>query len=349
MTGIALEGGGAKGSYQVGAIIALLNNGVKPDMVAGTSIGAVNAALIAQGDVDKMIKIWLSSTTDLFGIDSNLIIKLKDHKFGFADIVKTISDLIIILNNKGIDTTDILNTINEYIDEKKVRKSKIKFGLVTVRLKGLSPLELTIDDIPEGKLNEYILASCYLPIFTFKKIIDDNYYLDGGFYNNLPITLLENNGCNKIYSIRIKGIGFKQKKINAETEIIEIKPKKNLGSMLIFDQESNIRHMKMGYYDALKVVRNLDGYYYCFYNKKETYYNRIVRKVDIDIINNLKKKFNVESNKEVVIKSVEYLMKKNKIDYLMLYNIKKQIKYLKKHNLVTRGLFKEFIYSCKLI
>lgn len=348
MTGIALEGGGAKGSYQVGAIIALLNNGIKPQMVAGTSIGAVNAALIAQGDVEKMIKIWLSCTTDLFGIDSNLIIKLKDHKFGFTDIVKTISDLIVILNNKGIDTSDILDIINEYIDEKKVRKSKIKFGLVTIRVKGLSPLELTIDDIPEGKLSEYILASCYLPIFSFKKIIDDNYYLDGGFYNNLPITLLENNGCDKIYSIRIKGIGFKQKKIKKETKIIEIKPKKNLGSMLIFDQDSNIKHMKMGYYDALKVVRNLDGYYYCFYRKREKFYNRIVRSVDKDIINRLKKRFNVESNKEVVIKSVEYLMKKQKIDYLRLFNIKQQIRYLKKHNLVTRGLFKEFIYSCKM-
>lgn len=348
MVGIALEGGGAKGSYQVGAIIALLNNGIKPSMVAGTSIGAVNAALVVQGDIDVMVNVWLNSTTDLFGIDSNLINKYKDHKFKYTDLKKSISDIKEILNNKGIDTTKILHTLNEHINEDKIRKSKIKYGLVTVKLKGLSPLELTIDEIPKGKLSEYILASCYLPIFSFKKIIDDNYYLDGGFYNNLPITLLEKNGCNKIYTIKVGGIGFSQKKINQDTEIIEIKPKRSLGSIIIFDCDSNVRNMKTGYYDALKAVKNLDGYSYYFYEKNDFYYNRMVRKIDKDLINRLKSRFNVHSNKALVIKSVEYLMKKNEIDNLELYNIKKQIRYLKKHNLVTKGLLKEFIYSCKM-
>ncbi|MDD4706147.1 MAG: patatin-like phospholipase family protein [Bacilli bacterium] len=348
MIGVALEGGGAKGSYQVGAMIALLKNGIKPSMVAGTSIGSVNAALVVQGDIDTMVNVWLNSTTDLFGIDSNLVSKYKDHKLKYLDLKKSISDIKVILNNKGIDTTKILNTLNEHIDEDKIRKSKIKYGLVTVKLKGLSPLELSIDEIPKGKLSEYILASCYLPIFSFKKIIDDNYYLDGGFYNNLPITLLEKNGCNKIYTIKVRGIGLSQKKAKNETEIIEIKPKNSLGSMIIFDRDSNIRNMKMGYYDALKVVKNLDGNNYYFYKKSDFYYNRIIRKIDKDLLNRLKSKFNVQSNKALVIKIVEYLMKKNELDSLALYNIKKQIRYLKSHNLVTKGLLKEFIYSCKM-
>ncbi len=348
MVGFALEGGGAKGSYQVGAIIALLNNGIKPYMVAGTSIGAINAALVAQGDIDTMVNVWLNSTTDLLGIDSNLISKIKEHNFKLTDLKKTIIDIKEILYNKGVDTSNILDALNQNIDEEKLRNSKIKYGLVTVKLKGLKPLELSIDEIPKGKLSEYILASCYLPIFSFKKIIDDNYYLDGGFYNNLPITLLEKHGCNKIYSIKIKGIGFSQKKTNQDTEIIEIKPNNSLGSMIIFDQNSNIRNMKLGYYDALKVIKNLDGYNYYFYKKSDFYYNLIVRKINKDLLKRLKNQYNVQSNKAVIIKIVEYLMKKNKIDNLELYNIKKQIKYLKKHDLVNKGLLKEFVYSCKM-
>lgn len=348
MVGIALEGGGAKGAYQVGAIKALFNNGIKPSMVAGTSIGAINAALIVQGDTSKMVNLWLNTKTDIFGIDSELIEKIKNNKLNLENIKESIENFKQILNNKGIDTTEILKVIEENIDEKKVRKSKIKLGLVTFKVKGFQPLEITIDDIPEGKLSEYLLASCYLPIFSFKKIIDDNYYLDGGVYNNLPISLLEKSGCNKIYTIRLNSIGYFKKKLKKETEVIEIKPKSNLGSMIIFDEESNIKHMKLGYYDTLRVIKNLDGYNYYFYHRPIRYYDKIIRKLDNEVLTRLKKRFRTNNNKALVLKTLEYLMKKYEIDSLRLYNVKKEIRYLKKHNLVQDKLYKSFIDACKL-
>ena len=56
MIGFALEGGGAKGAYQAGAYIALVTNGIKPKIIAGTSIGSLNAALMAQGDIKKSLQ-----------------------------------------------------------------------------------------------------------------------------------------------------------------------------------------------------------------------------------------------------------------------------------------------------
>ncbi len=346
MTGIALEGGGAKGSYQVGVMLALIDNGIKPDMVAGTSIGAVNAALLCQGDRKKMINLWTETTTDLFGIDSLLVDKIKTKEFKFNDFFSVYENLKQIFTNKGIDTDHILDVINDNIDEEKVRNSKIKFGLVTLKLKGLEPLELTIDDIPEGKLSEYILASCYLPVFSFKKIIDDNFYLDGGFYNNLPITLLEKEGCNKIYSVRVKGVGRIKKQSNIDTEIIEIKPRKGLGSMLIFDKDSNTKHMRIGYLDALRVIKNLDGTKYYFKNKKESYYTRIISKQNKETLNKLRLRFKHKDDKELVIKIIEHLMKKYDFEELKIYNVKKVIKRLKK--LVTNKLYKDFIYNARL-
>ncbi len=348
MIGIALEGGGAKGAYQVGVLLSFIDNGMKPNMVAGTSIGAVNAALLCQGNRKKMIDIWTKTTTDIFGINSTLIDKIKNSEFKFNDFFSVYENLKQILTNKGIDTDHILEVIKENIDEKKVRKSKIKFGLVTIKVKGLTPLELTIDDIPEGMLAEYILASCYLPVFSFKKIIDDNYYLDGGFYNNLPVTLLEKNGCKKIYCIRVKGIGITKKQINTNTEIIEIKPRKGLGSMLIFDEESNTKHMKIGYLDGLRVVKNLDGYRYYFKNKKESYYTRIISKQNKKTLSRLKLRFRHKNDKELVIKLIEHLMKKYDFEELKVYNIKKVIKTLRKHNLVTNDLYKDFIKNARL-
>ena len=68
--GIILEGGGVKGAYQVGALKALQEINFEISGYAGTSIGALNAALIAQGDYKKMINLWKDvSMNELIGID----------------------------------------------------------------------------------------------------------------------------------------------------------------------------------------------------------------------------------------------------------------------------------------
>ncbi|MFA6778098.1 MAG: hypothetical protein WCR80_06675, partial [Bacilli bacterium] len=146
-----------------------------------------------------------------------------------------------------------------------------------------------------------------------------------------------------------KGIGLQQKTVNKETEIIEIKPKRSLGSMIIFDKESNTEHLKMGYYDALKVVRNLDGKYYYFYNKNDKYYERLIRKVDKDILSRLEIKYKTNDSKKLVIKIIEYLFKKFDYEEFNIYNIKKEIRYMRKHNLVIDSLYKSFIDNCKML
>ena len=56
--GLILAGGGAKGAYQIGAWKALIELGIQIEAIAGTSIGAINGAFIAQGDFDKALTVW---------------------------------------------------------------------------------------------------------------------------------------------------------------------------------------------------------------------------------------------------------------------------------------------------
>lgn len=348
MLGIALEGGGAKGAYQAGAYIALKKRHVKPAIIAGTSIGSVNAALMVQGDLKKLVNLWLTTTTDIFGINNELAEKIKNKNLKITDIELGINNIKKILNNKGIDTTKFLNLLKKSIDEDKIRKSKIKLGLNTVKLDGLKPLELTIDDIPKGKLAEYILASCYLPLFNYKPIIDNNYYLDGGFYNNIPLSLVEHYGCDTIYSIRIKGIGVSHNKLKKETKVIEITPNENLGSIIIFDKKSNIHNMKLGYYDALKVLDNLDGKKYYFKNKSTKYYERLTRNINEDLIIKLKFKYRTLDSKELVIKILEDILKKENLERFKIYNLTYLIFKLKRTEIKDKNL-KTFIKDCKII
>ena len=144
VVGLALEGGGAKGSYQAGAYMAMKKCGVRIDAVVGTSIGSLNGALIAAHDEEKMLKLWRDAT--------------------FTEIYKA-------FKSRGLDMSNYRALVRNAVDEEKVRKSDIKFGLTTVRVETLEAMERFIDDIPSGQLHDYITASSYLPVFKKDSII----------------------------------------------------------------------------------------------------------------------------------------------------------------------------------
>nr|WP_279221409.1 patatin-like phospholipase family protein [Clostridium sp. AM45-5] len=86
--GIVLEGGGARGAYQIGVWKALREAGVKIRGVAGTSVGALNGALICMDDLEKAEEIWGNMTySTVFRVDDPMIAKLK--KFGVRSMKMT--------------------------------------------------------------------------------------------------------------------------------------------------------------------------------------------------------------------------------------------------------------------
>ena len=344
MVGLALEGGGAKGDYQIGAYVALKKHIKNIDMIVGTSIGSINAALLVQGDVKKAIDLWTNVDASVFGIDLKIVDELKKD-FSIKNVKSGLKEIKKILNNKGIDTKGLKKLIDDNIDEDRVRNSKIKFGLVTIRLSDLKPLELTIDQIPKGKLKEFLLASCYLPIFKNEKIIDNKYYLDGGFYNNLPISILENQGCDKIYAIRLNSLGRIKK---YHSDVTEIKPNKSTGPVILFNKSDVSSNVKMGYFDALKEMGYVLGKTYYFKKKKFYFVNvSVVSQKTVDI---LKMKFNTEDIKVILYLAIEEILFYNKMELLKLYEINKILKFIKKNKLKCRSsVINDFIQNVKCI
>lgn len=192
MYGLVLEGGGAKGAYHIGAYKAIKDMNIEIGGVAGTSVGALNGAAIAQDDFEKAYELWYNMCySKVMNADDIEMKKLKKGKLTKEDI-KSLSERIKgVINEKGIDVTPLKDLLFELVDEDKIRNSGKDFGIVTVSLTDLKPLELYIEDIPEGKLVEYLLASAYFPAFKKEKI-NGKMYIDGGIYNNLPINLLSN-------------------------------------------------------------------------------------------------------------------------------------------------------------
>lgn len=323
MTGVVLEGGGAKGAYHAGAIKALIDRGVIIDGVVGTSIGSINAAFVCSGEYKKMIKLWKSTTTyDLLGIDNNLIDDIAHKKINKKVILDTIKTTMSILKNAGVDTTKLKRVLNENISEEKVRESVVDFGLVTYNISDRKPEEVFKEDIPNGKLIEYLIASCYLPVFKSEKIIDNKYYLDGGFYDNLPVSMLLKKKYKKIYAIRTGALGrVKKAEVGEDQEVIYISSKEKLGTVLVFDPEKSKRNMKLGYYDTLRALDKLDGNKYYIKNKNLNYFDTILKKVTPYKLSVLMKEFKTNSKKSLTIKIIEKLADKYFINRFKVYSL----------------------------
>ena len=99
MIGLALEGGGTRGSYQAGAYIALKECGIKIDGVCGTSIGALNGAFIASQKGSELPRIWRNSNIGaLFGFSKEYVDCVESGKINLKYFK---SSILNILNIKG--------------------------------------------------------------------------------------------------------------------------------------------------------------------------------------------------------------------------------------------------------
>lgn len=351
MRGLALQGGGAKGAYQAGAIKALEQRGIYFDCVTGTSIGAINAAFYASNNLESMYKLWKSiDSKEIFGFESKIIEDISNGNISKDVLLKGYSAINKIIKNKGVDLTNIRKILTDNINEKKLRKSKIDFGLATFNITDFKPIEIFKKDIPEGKLIDYIIASAYLPGLKQEKIIDDKYYFDGGIFDNCPINTLIDKGYDQVYAIRAwEGTKIKYKKTD-KTKVIVIGSKEKLGSILDFSPTNAQKKINMGYYDTLKVIDKLDGEKYYIKKRDEKYYTNLF---DINTLKLMKKKYSVpfvvRKNKRFIIDILEKACDELKVKKYTIYDTPLLITKLKYLMVVNKkSIYYQFIDEIKV-
>ncbi len=257
MRGLALEGGGARGAYHVGVVKALFEQGCDFDGYVGTSVGAINAALLAQGDFDRALKLWEHITMEqLFDDDAIQLFSLADSKSKKpnANLGKALASL---RNSGGIGTEKMKILLSQYIDEERLRGSGKDFGLVTVSLGNIKPHELMLEDIPHGQLISYIMASASFPGFQ-SETIDENVFLDGAFFDNCPYRLLSEKGYDEVIAVRTNAPGVFHR-VDNEKKVRVITVRQDLGPLMLFSPERSAGNITLGYYDGLRFCRSLRG------------------------------------------------------------------------------------------
>lgn len=262
MYGLVLEGGGARGAYHIGVYKAILEEGIEISGITGTSIGALNGAMIVQGDYEKCYELWQNLSYSMLINDTEYEIeKLKGLKFEKEDLLILANHLKTLISDRGLDIKPFKRMLDTYIDEEKVRDSPMDFGIVTVNLTDLKSIEIFKEDIPQGEIKDYLLASSYLPVFKTEKL-GGKRYLDGGFFDNLPFRMLKKKGYKDLIIVRTHAKGFIRKVNVDQVNAIIVSPSEDIGRTLTLDSTQARKNLELGYYDGLRAFRQLKGYRY---------------------------------------------------------------------------------------
>ena len=283
-TALVLGGGGSRGAYEIGVWQALRELGIKIDMVFGTSVGSINGALIVQDDFDVAVKLWREITTNMI-FDIDLPEPKKSEKSPKTKLIENVKERIAeragfsideakayakeIIKNGGASAGGLSALLNKYIDEEAIQNSDIEYGLITVQLPSFSPSYLYKEDIAAGKLRDFIIASSTVAPAIKKQVIDGKEYIDGGFYDSIPVSMALEKGATDIIAVDLQAIGVLRHEdlIMAQENsdsFTFISSAWDMGSMLIFEKGNSRKLIRLGYLDAMKVYEILAGHYYTF-------------------------------------------------------------------------------------
>lgn len=221
--GLVLSGGGAKGAYEAGVVKALIDAQIKFNVIAGTSVGGLNATLIAANQIDDLIKVWEEKVTN----ESVFVLhpQLKLNPFAFLLpaflLIKKVVKILSRLSSLG-DSSPLRNLVKEVINMNKLKGSGNRLILTGTNLQtGDEETFIKTEDgkffikrrdwIKEVKDKDFekmaissILATSAIPVAFKPEVISSYQYIDGGVGNNTPLMNAIEAGCKDIFSILVK-------------------------------------------------------------------------------------------------------------------------------------------------
>ena len=285
--GLVLEGGGAKGAYQIGAWKALKEAGVKIKGIAGVSVGALNGALICMDNLERAEEIWKNiDYSKVMAVSDDTIKALKNKNFKSLGLTELINSGLQFFKDGGFDVTPLKNLISEVVgDEGEIRNSCRELFAVTYSVSDRKELAVDVRTSEIGTVKDMLLASANFLAFKNEKL-NGKKYIDGGGFNNVPVNVLLDHGYQDIIVIRIYGWGFDKErvvKIPENVTVSHIAPRQDLGGILEFDKRLARKNMTLGYYDAQRLLYGLCGkvYYIDAPNSEPYYFDRMMSELEL--------------------------------------------------------------------
>jgi len=187
---LILSGGGARGAFQIGVWKYLKERNWTPDLVCGTSVGAINAVAIGAGmPLDRLFEIWTSYHRPMI------------YRFR---MLKFLANLFFGRPLKPVmDTGPLRKMVSRHLDIDALRKSRIDViitavNLLTARLHFFNQQVIDID---------HVMASSAVPILFPWQYLDGEPYWDGGVMANSPLLPALESGADEIVVVLLSPVG----------------------------------------------------------------------------------------------------------------------------------------------
>ncbi|MGY1664072.1 patatin-like phospholipase family protein [Geodermatophilus sp. SYSU D00705] len=185
-TAFVLGGGGVLGAAEVGMLQALFEHGVRPDLVVGTSVGAINGAMVAAdptpGAVDRLRGVWE---------------ELAERRILAGSVLARVGTLV--RTRTHLHPREPLRDL--LLDSLPVRtfgELRVPFQCVAASIERAAEHWFT-----EGALDDAVLASCAVPGLLPAVEIDGEHYLDGGLVHSIPVGRAVALGADTIYVLHV--------------------------------------------------------------------------------------------------------------------------------------------------
>lgn len=184
MLAFVLGGGGSRGALQVGALKTLVESGIKPDMIIGTSVGSVNGTFFASdptlAGLEKLEELWLQ-------MDDAIIYP---GNSGFA-LLRFIRGQTYLYSNESLHNLLLEHLPCEHFSELALPCYAVAVDLDSGKIVAFGDNET--DRIEDGLMSSMSLVPAHPPW-----IVDDRRYIDGGYGAVLPVRQAIERGATRI-------------------------------------------------------------------------------------------------------------------------------------------------------
>ena len=254
---LTLAGGGAKGAYQFGVWKALREMQLEKNLVAvsGSSVGALNAALISLNEFDDANTIWTSIMPKQF-LDIN-----------FDTIIGPLDTNVKRTLTNGLCSRDgLISIIDTYLNLKELAAARIPAYVCVSHYPSEcieclnekpEPEYISLSEVDAHDAKQLLLASSAMPYVYPPELIHDKVYRDGGLSDNVPVLPMTTVGADKLIVVKLEP----DDKVNTDlystfSEVVEIVPSREIGDLLDGTLEFTSRNadfrILLGYYDTLR-------------------------------------------------------------------------------------------------
>ena len=186
-TAFVLGGGGLLGAVEVGMLRALLEAGVRPDLIVGTSVGALNGALVATDPeprvVDRLVRLWESAA-------------------GSGEVY---GDGAVRQVTRAVRTGTHLHSAKPLRDRLAQELGDLTFAELAVPFQCCAAsIERAAEHwFTAGRVTDAVMASAAVPGLLRPARVDGEHYLDGGIVNSIPVGRAVDCGASRIFVLQV--------------------------------------------------------------------------------------------------------------------------------------------------